>query len=128
MKKKILCSAVGVALLFSGQAFAEKRSLDANSFMPSRVFLDASGLPKRVFDGRLAIEFSQPVTSMAGGLVVKLVESASKLTGLKLNAERMMMGRFVVVRVADAKSDGDVVSAINRLLSVPGVMNVEPNY
>lgn len=128
MNKKIIAAAISAAV-FSGSVVAASKPMDVNAM---RSFLDArpaavDGQVERIFDNQVAVEFSQPAFTLVGNTVDSLVGTLSKLTGLDFKVNRVMMNRFVVIDLPGAKSDSDVLSAVSRLLSVPGVLEVTPN-
>ncbi len=123
MKKKLLGVLIGLSLASSVPVMAKSVPVDIGR-MQAQSF-NAQG--ERQYDGRLFLEFAKPASSFAPGEAVDLVASLSKEAGVMLSFEKVMMKRFVVVRVSNARSDLDVVSAVSRIASEKGVLSVKPN-
>ena len=109
MKKKLLGVLIGLSLVSSVPVMAKSLPVDIGK-MQAQSFT-AQG--ERQYDGRLFLEFSKPVSSFGPGEAVSLVTDLSKTAGVMLSFEEVMMKRFVVVRVTNARSDADVVSAVS---------------
>lgn len=123
MKKKLIGILVGLALISPAAVIAKSTPLDIGK-MQTQSF-NPQG--ERQYDGRLFLEFAKPVSSFAPGEAVSLVAKLSKDAAVGLTFEEVMMKRFVVVKLKNARSDADVVSAISRISSADGVLNVKPN-
>lgn len=123
MKKKLLGVLIGLSLVSSVPVMAKSLPVDIGK-MQAQSF-NAQG--ERQYDGRLFLEFAKPVSAFAPGEAVSLVSKLSKTAGVMLTFEEVMMKRFVVVKVSNARSDADVVSAVSRIASSEGVLSVKPN-
>lgn len=123
MKKKLLGVLIGLSMVSSVPVMAKSLPVDIGK-MQAQSF---SAQGERQYDGRLFLEFSKPVSSFGPGEAVSLVTDLSKTAGVMLSFEEVMMKRFVVARVTNARSDADVVSAVSRIASTKGVLSVKPN-
>lgn len=124
MQKTLISTLVGLALLSAGAVNARSIPIDIAKLHQ----IKASSSPvERQYDGRVSLEFTKPVGRFQEGEAKELVAALSRVSSVPLTFERVLMKRFVVVKVGGARNDSDVLSAVGRLAGSPGVLAVKPN-